>query len=328
MVVPEWLLIYFRAPEKFDHFVDWESFDLQTLLVFDAMLARVYEAELGETNALYERYQATLYRQYYSKAQGSNRSVVINSQSDLNSSQSTSIEDRTQQALGGLLSNSDTQVNRLSPSNTVQRHSNSTIVRHLSSGMADYRFGPTSRPFVRMSDYIPQHQPSAMMNARPRSSVIPNASRDIPKTGYENIAQILANERLKLQHQQKNQFIYHSTHPLHLRQKSEPLESSSLAPPLPRRIECTRVAGNSDCHCSRCANFLPPYNMEEMGRMLPLSNGFFLPAQPQQQTRAVPFVKKRFDQRLPPSPLTNEPDASCSSSSSNANNNNNSKPSC
>lgn len=61
--IPQWLLVYSRAPTQNDHLLDWQLFKLSELDCYQAMLNRLYRSEAEQLVIKFELYRNALQRE-------------------------------------------------------------------------------------------------------------------------------------------------------------------------------------------------------------------------------------------------------------------------
>ncbi|KAH9489433.1 hypothetical protein Btru_056366 [Bulinus truncatus] len=61
--IPEWLIVFSKAPQEHDHKLKWELFTLKQLENFAALLIRLYKQDLEHIVMSYERYRNALNRE-------------------------------------------------------------------------------------------------------------------------------------------------------------------------------------------------------------------------------------------------------------------------
>ncbi|XP_005105681.1 scaffold protein salvador [Aplysia californica] len=61
--IPEWLIVFSKAPQEHDHKLKWELFTLKQLENFAALLIRLYKQDLEHIVMSYERYRIALNRE-------------------------------------------------------------------------------------------------------------------------------------------------------------------------------------------------------------------------------------------------------------------------
>ncbi|KAL4237232.1 Salvador WW domain containing protein 1 [Mactra antiquata] len=113
--IPEWLIVYSKAPPEHDHKLKWDLFQLNQMETFDAMLNRLYKQECEKIVMKYERYRTAL-----------NREIERRKKSSVISTDSNDSANRTDSEIDGVS-------NVPNGSNQVQRSNSSASAKSQSS---------------------------------------------------------------------------------------------------------------------------------------------------------------------------------------------------